>query len=259
MRAFQILKTAFVFRNRALNQAFKMSTEAASSATPTNPMEVTVKIVSDVVWPFCFIGLRNLEAASKQSGVPTNLAWEPFMLNPNMPPEGESIKEHMSKKYGPSAVKNLGDKSSGLARAGAAVGIEFNNERNIYPTVQAHSVLEYVKNELGDTKKANDMMEELYQRYFIQAQNINSVPVLQEVCEMFGITDKELVKAVAEDPARHQKVFDKDRLFKTRMNIHGVPFFIIEPNDGGTPTGFSGAQPPDLMAEYLREAAGIEE
>ena len=30
---------------------------------------------------------------------------------------------------------------------------------------------------------------------------------------------------------------------KDRMNIHGVPYFFIEPKDGSKPAGFYGAQP----------------
>jgi predicted DsbA family dithiol-disulfide isomerase len=174
-----------------------------------------------------------------------------------MAPEGEHIKDHLVKKYGPGVLRNFGDKNSGMHLAGRKVGIEFKTDRNIYPTVQAHSVIEYVKNDLGDMDKSNQMMEELYKRYFEQGQNINSVPVLQEVCEKFGITDKDLVKTVAEDAERHQKVFEKDKMYKTRMNIHGVPFYIIESNDGRT-TGFSGAQPSEMIAEYLEAAAGLE-
>ena len=76
------------------------------------------------------------------------------------------------------------------------------------------------------------------------------------MCEKFGIADKELVKTVAEDPERHRKVVEKDRFHKDGMNIHGVPFFIIEQHDGSRPVGFSGAQPADLIAEMLQEAAG---
>jgi len=199
---------------------------------------------------------RNLELASQQSGVPINLSWEPFLLNPRMEPEGEDLKEHLTNKYGAAAVRNFDSQSSPMVRAGQAVGINFKMDRNIYPTVQAHSVIEYVKEELGDVTKSNQIMEELYKRYFEQGQNINSVPVLQDVCRQFGITDQEKVQQVAEDSSRHEKVFAKDRKAKNQMNIHGVPFYIIEQHDGSTPVGFSGAQPPDFIAEYLQEAAG---
>ena len=157
-----------------------MSTTTTTN-NDNNPVApaVTVKIVSDIVWPFCFVGLRNLELASQQAGVPTNLSWEPFLLNPRLPLEGEDIKEHLTKKYGAAALKNFGDKSSGLYKAGEKVGIHFKTERNIYPTVQAHSVIEYVKEEMKDIEKSNQIMEELYKRYFEQGENINSVPVLQ--------------------------------------------------------------------------------
>ena len=39
------------------------------------------------------------------------------------------------------------------------------------------------------------------------------------------------------------------------QGISGVPFFIIEQNNGGKPLAFSGAQPIDVIAECLEEAS----
>ncbi|CAB9510110.1 DSBA-like thioredoxin domain protein [Seminavis robusta] len=155
-------------------------------------------------------------------------------------------------------MENFGDPNSHLMRAGRQVGIHFKTDRNVYPTVQAHALMEYVKNDLKDVEKSNRIMEELYKRYFEHGENINSVAVLQQIGATFGL-EQDVVEQVAQDDTRHRSILQKDHLHKARMHIRGVPFYIIEQQDNNSrPVGFSGAQPPAVIAEYLREAAGLE-
>ena len=39
----------------------------------------------------------------------------------------------------------------------------------------------------------------------------------------------------------------------SRKGVSGVPFFIFESNTGGKPVAFSGAQPPDVIAELMTD------
>lgn len=198
------------------------------------------------------MGLRNLEKAAAVANVNVRLEWEPFMLNPNMKEEGEDIKEHLHKKYGARGVASFGDPNSHLYRAGRAVGIHFTSDRKIYPTVKAHSLMEYVKTKDNDT--ANEIMEELYKRYFERGENINSVQVLTEVASQFGVDPNEAQQAM-NNPQLHEQVHQKDQAYKRGSGISGVPFYIIERNAGGRPIGFSGAQPVDVIAEQLEDAS----
>jgi predicted DsbA family dithiol-disulfide isomerase len=186
------------------------------------------------------------------SGVPFKLEWEPFLLNPNLPDEGEPILEHLKKKYGSSATQRFGDPNSQLMQAGRNVGIEFTNDRNAYPTIKAHSVIEYLKE--SDNEKANSAMEELFRRYFVQGENINSETVLTEVTSKYGV-EKETALTVLKDPVRKKKVLEKDQYYKSGVGVSGVPFYIIEQNSGGRPVGFSGAQPADVIGELLEKAS----
>jgi hypothetical protein len=77
-----------------------------------------------------------LAAASRQANVNYKLAWEPFLLNPNMDDAGEDMRAHLTGKYGPRGAKMLDDPNSGLMVSGRAVGIAFNNNRKMYPTVK---------------------------------------------------------------------------------------------------------------------------
>ena len=62
-----------------------------------------IDFVSDVVCPWCVVGLGGLEAALetlKGEGITAEIRFQPFELNPQMPPEGETIVEHIGRKYG---------------------------------------------------------------------------------------------------------------------------------------------------------------
>lgn len=62
----------------------------------------------DVIWPWCVIGVRNLQSASTATKIPVNITWEPFFLNKTTPEDGEDLKEHIIGKYGPGAAKEFG-------------------------------------------------------------------------------------------------------------------------------------------------------
>jgi predicted DsbA family dithiol-disulfide isomerase len=193
-----------------------------------------------------------LQKASETSGIAYKLEWEPFLLNTNLPPEGEDIKVHIGKKYGPGMAAQMDNPDNSVAKAGRAVGIQFTNQRNMYPTVQAHALMEHVKK--IDNAKANALMEILYSEYFEKGENINHVDVLTALAERVGL-DKVEAKTAIENQDLQALVRKKDHTYKTQMRVSGVPFFIIEPNNGDRPIAFSGAQPPEIIAEQLQTAS----
>jgi predicted DsbA family dithiol-disulfide isomerase len=193
-----------------------------------------------------------LQKASETSGIAYKLEWEPFLLNTNLPPDGEDFNVHIGKKYGPAMAAKLDSPDNSIAKAGRAVGIQFNNQRNMYPTVQAHALMEHVKK--SDNAKANALMEIMYSEYFEKGENINDVDVLTALAERVGL-DKEEAKAAIENQDLQAVVQKKDQMYKTQMRVSGVPFFIIEPNNGERPIAFSGAQPPEIIAEQLESAS----
>jgi predicted DsbA family dithiol-disulfide isomerase len=61
----------------------------------TQPLKID--FVSDVVCPWCVVGLGGLEQALERIGgdIEVELHFQPFELNPQMGPEGENIVEHI--------------------------------------------------------------------------------------------------------------------------------------------------------------------
>ena len=63
---------------------------------------LTIDFVSDVACPWCAVGLASLEQALRalDGEVQAKLHFQPFELNPSMPPEGQDVGEHLAGKYG---------------------------------------------------------------------------------------------------------------------------------------------------------------
>src|SRR5688500_14895750 len=60
-----------------------------------------IDFVSDVSCPWCAIGLASLERALERldGEVRAELHFQPFELNPSMPPGGQDVTEHLTQKY----------------------------------------------------------------------------------------------------------------------------------------------------------------
>ena len=85
-----------------------------------------IDFVSDVVCPWCVVGLGGLETALdrlKAEGVEADIRFRPFELNPQMAPEGENIVEHIGRKYGSTPEQSSASRAVIRARA-AEVGFD---------------------------------------------------------------------------------------------------------------------------------------
>ena len=89
---------------------------------------VQIDIVSDVVCPWCIVGFKQLAKAIEQTGVSVAIKWHPFELNPDMPSEGENLREHIMRKYGSSEEQSRAARDR-LADVGSALGFEFRVQR----------------------------------------------------------------------------------------------------------------------------------
>src|SRR5664279_6382439 len=110
-----------------------------------------IDFVSDVACPWCAVGLYSLEKALANLGdaVPAELHFEPFELNPAMPPEGEDATEHLSRKYG-APPEQLAKSRAALRERGAAVGFTFGDRPRVWNTFDAHRLLYWAGLESAD-------------------------------------------------------------------------------------------------------------
>jgi len=211
---------------------------------------VVVRIVSDVAWPWCFVGLRNLLKASSDSNVPINYKWEPFFLNPDHPAEeGENIMTYLKKKYGPGIEARIPH----LEAAGRNVGIEFTRNRKTLSTVKSHMLMEYAYKNFP-AEVGNNLMEILFKKYFENGENVSSNDVLLQCAAECGLNDPQEILRVLNSSSLVEEIKSKASRIQSEYRVNGVPYFIIENQTGGRNITFSGAQPADVIAEQLEGA-----
>lgn len=209
----------------------------------------TLKIdfVSDVVCPWCIIGLKSLEQALERTAreVSADLHFQPFELNPQMPPGGQSIDEHLMEKYGASAEQSERTREM-IRERGAALGFTFDmgQRSRIYNTFDAHRLLYWA----GEHGQQHALELILFEAYFSKGENPSDYDVLVRAAEEAGL-DPEQAKVVLSSGEYAAQVREREAYYQ-RAGIHSVPSIII--NDRHLITG---GQPPEVFEQALRQIA----
>lgn len=83
------------------------------------PKPLKIDFVSDVVCPWCAIGLNGLKIALDRLGedAQAEITFHPYELNPDMPAEGQVHLEHITAKLGISADQARGARTQIRQRA----------------------------------------------------------------------------------------------------------------------------------------------
>ncbi len=88
----------------------------------SEPVSISVDVVSDVVCPWCFIGQKRLDKAiGTVEGVDVHVSWRPFQLDPTIPAQGKDRREYMLAKFG--SEERIRDIHARIEPLGAAEGI----------------------------------------------------------------------------------------------------------------------------------------
>jgi predicted DsbA family dithiol-disulfide isomerase len=211
-------------------------------------MTKTIKIdfVSDVSCPWCVIGLGNLDAALKrvEGEVTADIRFQPFELNPNLPPEGESRFENVARKYGIGREQAIANRERQRVLA-AQVGFDMvtTNESRFYNTFDAHRLLHWA----GIEGRRKELKRALLAAYHGKMQNPGDHGVLVAASVSVGL-DGDAAREVLTSGRYAAEVRDAEEKWQ-RAGISGVPAVVI--NDR---TLISGAQPPEVFEQAIREA-----
>ena len=203
---------------------------------------VRVAITSDLMCPWCWVGLKKLQRASKHANINLDIEWKPFLLRPNLPEEGVP--------KGGTPQSRVGAR---LKQAGDSVGIDFTGLTERTPnTILFHSVMKMIQEDDDiDRSVATEFQEAVFERYFTlgvypdmkglleAAHTVNDKTVLTKMKTMFDDHDglnKLRKQVIAEAEAARAG------------GVHGVPSFEFNGQ-----FVFSGAQPEETFVHYLRQ------
>ncbi|MEO6137940.1 MAG: DsbA family oxidoreductase [Luteimonas sp.] len=210
-----------------------------------NPL-LRIDFVSDVACPWCAVGLLSLEHALERmrGEVQVDLHFQPFEINPQMPPEGEDAAEHLAKKYGLSEAE-LADNQARIRERGAELGFTFANRKRVHNTFDAHRLLHWA----GIEGKQLALKHALLRAYFTDGENVSDHDTLLRIVSDVGLpADRACGILGSDDYASEVRVAEQ---FYLDNGIQGVPAVIIDQHHL-----ISGGQPVEVFERALREIAG---
>jgi predicted DsbA family dithiol-disulfide isomerase len=186
--------------------------------------EITIDFVSDVVCPWCAVGLSALDKAIENLAgeVTVKLSFMPFELNPNMPASGENAVEHIMRKYGSSRSQILNNQQ-GIRARGEEVGFRFDlvKRTHFYNTFNAHRLLFWA----GLEGRQAELKHALLNGYFGDGQSLADNETLAEIAGSVGL-DRAKALEVMSSQQYSDEVRGLQRLY-LGVGVNAVPAVII--------------------------------
>jgi predicted DsbA family dithiol-disulfide isomerase len=218
----------------------------ARSRPVTRDVVLTVEIWSDVVCPWCYIGKRRFETALTgfEHRDEVEVLWRSFELNPYAPQQEEGgLAQRLARKYG-MTLEQATAANARVTAAAAGEGIDFRLDiARPGNTLDAHRLI-HLAREQGLQGVAK---ERLMAAYFTEGSPIGDPETLVTLVSETGINAEDARAALEGDA--HVAGVRADEQEAAELGISGVPFFVLDRR-----YGVSGAQPPELMLQALRQA-----
>jgi len=213
------------------------------------PQLLRIDIVSDVVCPWCIIGYKKLlQALTQFEGVfEVQLFWQPFELNPDMPREGQDLREHIAQKYGTSEGQSK-ELRARMKELGDSLGFKFDYSAGMrmYNTFLAHQLLHWAEEQGLQT----ELKLALFESFFSRRENVGDPELLVTVAARVGL-DPGQAREVLES-ARYAEIVRTEQAGWLDKEVHAVPAFFF---NNGFPV--SGAQEPETFVRVLNRLREI--
>lgn len=210
---------------------------------------IKIDFVSDVSCPWCAVGLSSLELAlARLDGeLQAEIHFQPFELNPDMPPGGQDTVERLSRKYG-MTQEQVRRNGEAITARGREVGFTFNMDKRTrtYNTFDAHRLLHWADLEGHQL----ELKHALLKAYFTDGENPSAHDVLVRLCSESGL-DAKRAKEILDSDEYAADVRERER-FYMEQGINSVPAIIM--NDRHL---IQGGQEPDAFEYALRQVSGL--
>jgi len=204
-----------------------------------------IDIVSDVVFPWCYIGKRRIEdALALVPDVPVELHFRPYFLNPWVPREGISREEYLTTKF--CSVEAYKGMAVRVVAAAKEEGLVYRPDlvQRQPNTTDCHRLIHWAE-AIG---KAAEMKQRLMELYFRDGGDLTDTEVLVKAAADVGLEADEVRRRLATDEdvalvsGQAQEAADK--------GVSGVPTYVFAQK-----YAVSGAQAPDLLARAIRQVS----
>ena len=205
-----------------------------------------IKIWSDIMCPFCYIGKRNFENALAQFGRAGDLEieWKSFQLDPTIPKMKQRVDvyEYLATSKGIS-IEDSKAMHENVVRMAKSVGLEYNFDRAVIAnSFDAHRLIQFAKSKgLGD-----EIEETLFAAYFTNGLDMSDLDTLAEIGGSIGLSPVELETILHSEDFSSE--VQNDILEAQKYGVRGVPYFVLDDK-----YAISGAQPSSVFLEALEK------
>ncbi|MEC7289869.1 MAG: DsbA family oxidoreductase [Pseudomonadota bacterium] len=211
-------------------------------------MTLHIEMVSDLVCPWCWVGLRRLKGAmALVPDLDVAVLFRPFELDPTIPAGGTDYKAYMKSRFGSDQSRDRANQMrDALIQYGEEEGIPFDFDRITRRpnSFDAHRLVYWAQGQsLGMQAK-----EALFEAYFAKGLDIGDHQVLITLASEIGL-DANIVSDLLASDADVETTRQEQSLFR-QMGISGVPTFIALRQ-----IAVQGAESSEKLARFLNTAA----
>lgn len=221
--------------------------QATPGPTTLKNSPLTVDVFSDVVCPWCFIGLKQLEGALLQlpefveQASPVQVRFRPYQLNPQMPATGIARSDYLQAKFGNPTGAGMYERVKGAA-AQVNLDLKLEDIKQQPNTLKAHALLHVAT---GQTHW--QLAGHLFKAWFQLGADLSQDEVLISIALSAGLNTEQIVDAWSEMTLT--EVAEQDRSIR-QAGVSGVPLFIINRS-----TPLSGAVGSQALLQGLVQAS----
>ena len=205
-----------------------------------------IKMFSDTICGWCYIGKERLNQALKQLNLSETIVMNlPFQLNPSMSKNGMDRIDYIKSKFG--SIENAKPMYDNMIIQGEQedLKIKLDKIKKTPNTVKSHLLVDFARKQNVENKVITD----LFDAYFSKSKDIGDEQVLISIAKKNNL-DLDNVRAYLNEEENIIKINKMDHDAK-KMGIKGVPFYIFN-----NQSSISGAQSVEYLVEAIKKSYG---
>ena len=211
-------------------------------------MTLHIEMVSDLVCPWCWVGLRRMkDAIELVPELDVEILFRSFELDPSIPAGGSDYKTYMKARFGSDQNRDRANSMrEALIRYGQDENIPFHFDRITRRpnSFDAHRLVHWAQGQ----SLAMQTKEALFEAYFSKGLDIGDHEVLVTIASEVGL-DPNIVSDLLASDADVESTQNEQNLFR-QMGVSGVPTFIAHRQ-----IAVQGAESSEKIARFLKSAA----
>ena len=211
-------------------------------------MTLTIEMVSDIVCPWCWLGLRRIQSAiAATPEVDVQLLFRPFELDPTIPKEGVNYRDYIGSKFSSEEGRERwAQMRAALVQYGIEEDIPYDFEAMTHRpnSFDAHRLVRWAQ---GQDKGAA-AKEALFAAYFRDARDIGDHKVLIDIADSIDLDPEIVAKLLASD-ADVVETQSEAETFR-QLGVSGVPTYIAMRR-----VAVQGAESAEKLSKFITASA----